>query len=52
MHGKAYFVYILTNWSNNVMYVDVTGDLERRMYEHVHELVDGFTKRYHVHKLV
>ena len=52
MHGKAYYVYILTNWSNNDMYVGVTGDLERRMYEHVHELVDGFTKRYHVHKLV
>ena len=52
MHNKEYFVYILTNWNNKVMYVGVTGDLERRMYEHTHELVDGFTKRYHVHKLV
>ena len=47
-----YHVYILTNKSNNVMYIGVTNDLERRLYEHKSELVDGFTKRYHVHKLV
>ena len=52
MHDKTYFVYILTNWNDKVMYVGVTGDLERRMYEHTHELIDGFTKRYHAHKLV
>ncbi len=34
------------------MYIGVTSNLERRIYEHKHELVDGFTKRYHVHKLV
>ena len=47
-----YHVYILTNANNRVMYVGVTNDLQRRLYEHKMELVDGFTKRYHVHKLV
>ena len=46
------YVYILTNKNNRVMYIGVTNDLERRLYEHKQELVDGFTKRYHVHKLV
>ena len=47
-----YYVYLLTNWNHRVLYIGVTNDLERRLYEHKHELVDGFTKRYHVHKLV
>ena len=49
---KEYAVYILTNWNNKVMYIGVTGDLRRRLYEHQQELADGFTKKYHVHKLV
>ena len=49
---NSYYVYILTNWKGNVMYIGVTNDLERRLYEHKHELVEGFTKRHHVHKLV
>ena len=49
---NSYYVYILTNWKGNVMYIGVTNDLERRLYEHKNELVEGFTKRYHVHKLV
>ena len=48
----AYYVYILTNKNNRVMYIGVTNDLARRLYEHKQELVEGFTKRYHVHKLV
>ncbi len=47
-----YYVYILTNWNNKVMYVGVTNDLNRRLYEHREGLVDGFTKKYNVHKLV
>lgn len=47
-----YYVYILTNKSDSVMYVGVTGDLWRRVFEHKSELADGFTKRYHIHKLV
>ena len=47
-----YYVYILTNWNNTVLYTGVTNNLERRLYEHRNELADGFTKRYHVHKLI
>ena len=47
-----YYVYILTNWNNKVLYTGATNNLERRLYEHRNELADGFTKRYHVHKLV
>ena len=47
-----YYIYILTNQTDKVMYIGVTNDLKRRWYEHKNELVDGFTKRYHVHKLV
>ena len=47
-----YYVYILTNWNNKVLYVGMTNDLNRRLYEHQNELADGFTKKYHVHKLV
>ena len=49
---KTYFVYILTNISNTVLYVGVTNDLKRRMYEHKNEIVEGFTKKYHVHRLI
>jgi len=47
-----YYVYILTNKTNRVLYIGVTNNLERRLYEHRNELADSFTKRYHVHKLV
>ena len=52
MNEKSYYVYILTNDWGNVMYVGMTSNIERRLYEHKQELADGFTKRYHVHKLV
>ncbi len=48
----SYFVYILTNRNNKVMYVGITNNLERRVIEHKQKLVMGFTKKYHVDKLV
>ena len=47
-----YYVYILHNPANDVMYIGVTNDLSRRLAEHRNETADGFTKRYHVHNLV
>ena len=47
-----YYVYILTNKYNTVVYTGVTNNLERRLYEHRNHLVDGFTKRYNLNKLV
>ncbi len=47
-----YCVYILTNWSNTVLYTGVTNNLERRIYEHKNKLVEGFTEKYNVDKLV
>ena len=47
-----YYVYILTNKTNEVLYIGVTNDLARRLKEHKNGEVSGFTKRYHVHKLV
>ncbi|RKX60568.1 MAG: GIY-YIG nuclease family protein, partial [Thermodesulfobacteriota bacterium] len=48
----AYYVYLLTNWNNKVMYLGVTNNLERRLYEHKNKLVKGFTEKYNVNKLV
>ena len=47
-----YFVYLLTNWDDSVLYIGVTSNLPRRLYEHRNGLADGFTKKYNVHKLV
>ena len=49
---KTYYVYLLTNWNNKVMYVGVTSNLERRVYEHKNKVVEGFTEKYNVGKLV
>jgi putative endonuclease len=50
--NKTYYVYILASKRNGTLYIGVTNDLERRLYEHKNNLVDGFTKRYRVHNLV
>ncbi len=47
-----YYVYILTNKSNKVLYTGVTNDLRRRLYEHKNKLIPGFTSTYNVDKLV
>ena len=47
-----YFVYILSNWNNGVLYIGVTNNLERRLYEHKNHFADGFTDKYNVTKLV
>ena len=49
---KSYYVYILTNWDGSVMYIGVTNDLERRLFEHKNKLVPGFSSKYKIDKLV
>jgi len=49
---RQYYVYILTNRNNNVLYIGVTNNLIRRTYEHKNKLVEGFSKRYKLIKLV
>lgn len=48
---KTYFVYIMANRTCR-LYIGVTSDLNRRVYEHQHRLVPGFTSKYHVDRLV
>ena len=52
MSEKQYYVYILSNNNHTVFYTGVTSNLLKRMYEHTNELVEGFTKTYHIHKLM
>ena len=47
-----YYVYILTNAHNKVLYTGVTNDLVRRCYEHKRKIVKGFTQKYNVDKLI
>ena len=47
-----YYVYILASKNNSTIYIGVTNDLVRRIYEHKNNVVKGFTQKYNVHKLV
>ena len=50
--NKQFFIYIMTNRLNTVLYTVVTNSLKRRVHEHREKLVEGFTKKYNVTKLV
>ena len=50
--NRHYYVYMMTNERNTVIYVGVTNDLVRRVSEHKEKLVDGFTKKYNCRRLV
>ena len=47
-----YYVYILASRPRGTLYIGMTGDLRRRIHEHREDAVDGFTRRYSVHRLV
>ena len=49
---KQYYVYILASRKNGTLYVGVTNDLPKRIAEHKHNYIEGFTKKYKVHLLV
>ena len=49
---KFYYVYMLASKHNGTLYVGVTSDLKKRVYEHRSGAVDGFTKKYKVYDLV
>jgi putative endonuclease len=50
--NRYYFIYLLTNKHNTTVYVGVTNDLKKRVWQHKEKLVDGFTKRFNLNKLV
>ncbi len=49
---KSYYVYMTTNQGNKVLYIGVTSDLKKRIFEHKEKLSQGFTEKYNVNKLV
>jgi putative endonuclease len=50
--NEQFYVYIMTNHNNTVLYTGITSDLKKRIYEHKHKLIEGFTTRYNIDKLV
>ena len=53
MRFRHYFVYVMVNWNNKVMYIGMTNNLIRRISEHKNKCIPGcFTKRYNITKLV
>ena len=50
--SKQYYVYMITNWNHRVLYIGVTNNLERRIFQHKTKQNESFTKKYNVSKLV
>lgn len=50
--NNTYYVYILTNKNKTVLYIGVTNDLKRRVYEHKNKLIKGFSSKYNVDSLI
>ncbi|MBP7859719.1 GIY-YIG nuclease family protein [Patescibacteria group bacterium] len=49
---KQYFIYILTNKNNTVLYTGITSNLQKRIWEHKNKIVEGFSKKYNLTKLI
>ena len=49
---KQFFVYFITNWTSEVLYIGVTSNLEKRIYEHKNKIYKGFTQKYNLDRLV
>ena len=49
---KEYYVYILTNYEDSTFYIGVTSNIQKRIYEHKNKLIEGFTSKYNLNKLV
>ncbi|MEI8143007.1 MAG: GIY-YIG nuclease family protein [Candidatus Berkelbacteria bacterium] len=49
---KNYYTYILSNYDNSVLYIGITNNLVRRTHEHKNNLIESFSSKYKVHKLV
>jgi len=52
MNNKQYYIYLLTNQNNTVIYAGVTSNLTKRIWEHKNKLFKGFTQRYNINKLL
>ena len=50
--NRQYYVYIVSNWTGECVYTGVTNDLQRRIFEHKNKLIEGFTKKYNLDRLV
>ena len=49
---KVYYIYILSSKPNGTLYIGFTSDLTKRIYQHKNKIIDGFTSKYNVNKLV
>ena len=49
---KSYYIYIMASRRNGTLYIGITNDIVRRVYEHKNNFIDGFTSKYGIHNLV